>query len=276
MAAIDDHIQHIEAERDGLMADTMPPFEVFRAGYQSPTLLRHGSRLNQIYTAALPWMNRRQPETSTLEEAFQTARERCDAHLEQASDGDPRTRQQILLAAAAYYYSNPAHSGSDESLWQTGAKTEAGTRESGIAQEMIQALRRTGILDELDIHSGYMVRYPGASPLPVPPAPVKIVGVWFNYWRYVAKERGLPVPERMQDVEDAHHRWAKEQVKQLAQTRFKGITLEIRRHDGRAIAYTRRGNIFGYIAREHTDLVPDEITLYVSRVRDGNYLSIYA
>ena len=276
---IEAHITYVETQRNEIMARTMPPIEVFNAAYQSHELLRVGARFNQIYTSRLPWAKARRKVDRgiSIKDALELARKRSTQYLQQESNGDEHITHLILLAAAAHYYSNPAHTGKDESVWQMGLKAIDGTRLDGIAQKMIQALRHLGILSELtQLDNGYIVRYPGARTLEVPRQPIKIVGVWFNYWCFTAANRDLPIPERMQEVDDANEEWAKEIVKRLANTKFKGITLDIRHENGRAIAYTRQGNLFGYVAKEHTTQVPDQITLHFSLVRDGNYLSIYS
>jgi hypothetical protein len=150
-----------------------------------------------------------------------------------------------------------------------------GTRLDGIAQQTIQALRDIGVLSELtQLENGSIVRYPGARQIATPQRPIKIVGVWFNFWRFTAAHRGLDVPERMQEVSDEDEQWAKTEVEHLANTKFRGMTLKIRHENGRAVAYTPQGNIFGYIAKAHTNDVAEQITLRFSRSRDGNYLSV--
>ncbi|MEL7433632.1 MAG: hypothetical protein AAFN11_06770, partial [Chloroflexota bacterium] len=57
-------------------------------------------------------------------------------------------------------------------------------------------------------------------------------------------------------------------------TRFKDMTLVIRHENGRAIAYTKQSNIFGYIAKEFTNDVGEQITLRFNLCRDGNYLTV--
>jgi len=182
-----------------------------------------------------------------------------------------------LLATAARYYSNPDHSGKDESLWQVGElDVETGVRAEGIAQIMLEALRAVGILDELKpLANGRVLRYPGASTLVYPQKTIKIVGVWFNYWRFLCQQKGETVPERMQDVSKADMDAVKVQVHELAQTRFRDLHLTIRREGGRALAYTEQGNLFGYIAKEHTDDVEESLTIRFAFHRDGNYWVVF-
>jgi hypothetical protein len=278
IGAIEAHITHIETERDTLMARTMPPIELFNQAYASETILKQGARFNQIYTSRLPW-NRTQRGVDRgmpIEEALELARQRSTDYLEAASAGDLDTQHLTLIAAAGYYYANPDHSGKDESLWQMGPYQPDGSRETGIAQQMIQALRRIGILNELSqLEDGRIVRYPGAQTYACPRRPVKIVGVWFNYWRFIAAQRGLVVPERMQQVADADEAWAKAEITQHASGKFRGMTLHIRREDGRALVYTQQGNRFGTIAKEHTDMVGDQMTLRFCIARDGNLLAVF-
>ena len=279
IAAIEHHITFIEGERNAIMQRCLPPIAVFSAAYQSDELLRLGARFNQLYTSQLPWINatRMVDRGLSIEDALALARQRSTDYLVDVSQDDARTQRRILLAAVAHYYSNPNHVGKDESVWQLGPKAIDGTRLDGIAQMMIAALREVGVLAELtQLENGHIVRYPGARQIAIPQPPIKIVGVWFNYWRFTAARRGQAVPERMQAVDDADEQWAKSEVKRLANTRFKGMTLDIRHENGRAIATTQQGNIFGYIAKEHTHQVAAQITLRFSICRDGNYLSIYA
>lgn len=279
IAAIEQHISFIESERDAIMRRCMPPIAVFNAAYQSKEMLQLGARFNQLYTSRLPWAKskRRMDRGIEIEDVLELARQRSTTYLSEASDEDARTQYRILIAAVAHYYSNPQHVGKDESVWQLGPRAVDGTRLDGIAQMMIEALREIGVLDSLtQLASGTIVRYPGARQIPIPQQAIKIVGVWFNYWRFTAAYRGLPVPERMQEVSEADEQWAKDEVELLANTRFKDMTLAIHHEDGRAIAYTKRGNIFGYIAKEFTNDVGDQITLRFSLCRDGNYLTVIA
>lgn len=277
--AIEQHISFIEGERDLLMRECMPPIAVFNVAYQSQVILKLGAGFNQSYTSCLPWTSskRHANQGLAIEEILKRAREMSMRYLDHNSDRDERLSRQILLAATAHYYSNPEHKGKDESVWQLGAEAVDGTRLNGIAQMMIQALREVDVLSELtQLENGYIVRYPGARQMPTLYRPIKIIGVWFNYWRFTAHHQGLIVPERMQEVADEDHKWAKEQVKAFANTQFKDITLAIRHENGRAIAYTQHGHIFGYIAKENTHDVGEEITLRYSRYRDGNYFSVYS
>ena len=276
--AIETHITHIESERDALMATTMPPIELFNHAYSSEAILKQGARFNQIYTSRLPWnrSKRMVDRGLPIEAALELARQRSTDYLNGISDGDRETQYLILIAAAGHYYANPDHSGKDESLWQLGPRQHDGSREAGIAQQTIQALRRVGILNELSqLEGGRVVRYPGAQRLDCPRRPVKIVGVWFNYWRFIAGQRGLPVPERMQQVGEADEAWAKTEVAQRASGKFRGMTLTIQREGGRARVYTRQGNRFGTLAKEHTDAVGEQITLRFCIARDGNLLTVF-
>jgi len=266
VSGIEDHINYIQTERDLIMSQTMPPIDVFNVAYQSPDTLAEGARLNQIYTACLPWAKnrKRRGQQVSIEDSLAQARRETTHYIKQISQEDERFEYALLLAAVAHYYSNPEHIGRDEAVWQFGAKNpHTGTRENGIAQQMIQALRMAGVLNELSrLENGRVVRYPSAKTLLTPQSPIKIVGVWFNYWRYTCKDKGQPIPERMQAVDKVDMDWAKEEVAKLAHTQFRNMTLEIRLEGERAIAYTQHNNIFGYIAKEHThDVTPGKTQL---------------
>ena len=283
VAGIEDHINYNEAERDLIMSQTMPPIEVFNIAYRSSSLLTQGARFNQIYTSCLPWaqgrrhQNQRSP--ATIEECLEKSRQETSAYLAQVSEGDAQSRYELLLAATSHYYSNPAHIGRDESIWQLGEKNpHTGIREKGIAQETIQALREVGVLDEISrLECGRIVRYPSARIFPVPGHAIKIVGVWFNYWRYICKERGQSIPDRMQAVDKADIEWAKEAVAKLTHTQFRNMTLDIRREGDRAIVYTQQSNIFGYIAKEQTqDISIGQTTLRFALAKKDHVWAIFS
>jgi len=283
VAGIEEHISYIQAERDVIMAQTLPPIEVFNVAYQSSERLPQGARLNQIYTSRLPWIQgrqkHRQGKAVSIEDWLECARQETTAYLAHESQGDVQIEHVILLSALAHYYSNPEHTGHDESVWQLGRKDpHTRNRERGIAQQTIQALREIGILSELScLDNGRIARYPSAKVLPTPRNPIKIIGVWFNYWRYICKERAQCIPERMQDVEKCDIEWSKDEVIKLAQTQFRNMTLDIRQENDRAIAYTQQGNIFGYIAKENTHDVPlGRIQLRFSIAKKDSYWAIFS
>lgn len=283
VAGIEEHINYIQAERDLIMAQTMPPIEVFNASYQSSDLLTQGARFNQIYTSRLPWAQRRRQQNqgipATIEESLDQARQETSTYLDQMSRGDTQTRYELLLAATSHYYSNPDHIGRDESVWQLGEKNpHTGTREKGIAQDTIQALREVGVLEQISrLDNGRIVRYPSARVLPISRPAIKIVGVWFNYWRYTCKLRGQGVPERMQEVTKADMDWSKDQVSRLVHTQFRNMKLDIRQEGERAIAYTQQDNIFGYIAKDQTqDVTIGETTLHFALAKKDHVWAIFS
>ncbi|MEL7432617.1 MAG: hypothetical protein AAFN11_01600, partial [Chloroflexota bacterium] len=260
IAGIEEHIAYIQTERDVIMTQASPPIEVFRVGYES-SMLERGARFNQIYTSRLPWASRKRRGNLPIEDTLELARQDTTKYLDRESDGDGQTKYRVLLAALAHYYTNPDHIGRDESVWQLGPKNHMGTRDSGIAQDTIQALREVGILDQLSrLNNGRIVRYPSARVLPTASHPVKIAGVWFNYWRAVCAADDKEVPERMQQVKKSDADWAKVQVEQLAHSTFRNMTIEIRLEGDRAVAYTEKGNIFGYIAKDNTQDVVEGFT----------------
>ncbi|MDQ7028037.1 MAG: hypothetical protein Q9P44_21045 [Anaerolineae bacterium] len=101
------------------------------------------------------------------------------------------------------------------------------------------------------------------------------MGVWFNYWRFIAVQRGLAVPERMQEVADEDEQWAKEEVAKRANSSFRNMPLRIQHQAGRAIAYTAQGNLFGYIAKDNTHDVSETITIHFCIAKDGNLLTVF-
>ncbi|MEO1666757.1 MAG: hypothetical protein AAFU54_19115 [Chloroflexota bacterium] len=260
IAGIEEHIAYIQKERDVIMTQASPPIDVFRIGHDTLAMLEKGARFNQLYTSNLPWASKKRQRHSSNQDTLDTAREETTHYLASVSGGDTEEQYRILLAALAHYYTNPDHIGRDESVWQLGPVNHMGTRDRGIAQDTIQALREVGILDQLNrLDNGRIVRYPSARVLPTANRPIKIIGVWFNYWRAVCAEQGREVPERMQDVEKPDAEWAKQQVEQLAHSTFRNMTIKIMLEGDRAVAHTEKG-IFGYIAKDNTQDVVEGLT----------------
>lgn len=255
------HIRTIKAQRDHLMVKTIPPLALFQHVFEQPETLQQGAKLSQLYTGALPWVRGKRRRSGS----YELARQRSQAYLARF----PPDRQTAVLCGALAHYYLKTSTGHDGAAWQIGERVEEG-RKPGIAQLTIRALREIGILDELAETETGIVRYPGAKVLEATGTAITITGVWFNWYRAYLQSRGQSLPEMMNDVAKEQAHWAKEQVTQLTRTQFRNLTLTIRNDDERKIAYTLRGNIFGYIAREDTDKVGDAITVRFGIVKDGN------
>jgi hypothetical protein len=151
-----------------------------------------------------------------------------------------------------------------------GEQCPDGKRASGIAQKSIQALREVGALDEIG-ETGYgLIAYPGATVRQPAMRSAGITGVWFNWLRAQNAGNGRPLPERMQDVPRPGQRMAKERIAHLAKTQFPGMRLRVAQEGGRLVAFTERGNLFGYLKGTEGVQPGDEIELGVSTTKDGN------
>ena len=80
------------------------------------------------------------------------------------------------------------------------------------------------------------------------------------------------MPTTMTDVSKSQAEWAKTKIAQLTQTQFRDFMLHIRDENGRKVAYTANGNLFGYISRDSAGRVEegDHLMIQAAIARDGN------
>lgn len=160
----------------------------------------------------------------------------------------------ILLGAAAHLYSQGPDAGEavrDQLLWQLGQEISNGRRERSVAQDFIQALRDIGLLGQpLWWCEGVYLSWPDVTERPCAiTVPVTFHGVWFNYYRVQH-----PQVTRMSQVPAAVRQQIKAKVQQLAESKFTGLRLTITgAENGRTVAYTEQGNLFGYVKRYHEE-----------------------
>ncbi len=261
MKAVADHIAVFTQERDRLMAAAMPPRTIFDHALSDPALIPVGARLNSLYTGTLKQV----AGHFVTDEIYDLARNRCQALLDAHP---PEQRTAIILAAIAHYYIGEAV-GRDAAVWQIGVITTEG-RQPGIARLTIRALREVGVLDEISETVYGTLRYPGAKILEPVRATIGINGIWYNYLGAWLQQHDRDVPATMNDVSKAQARWAKERVERLAQTGVHNLRLAVRMEGERKLAYTERGNLFGYISKDSADRVGERITIRLAIARDGN------
>ncbi|MCA9946085.1 MAG: hypothetical protein KC449_21525, partial [Anaerolineales bacterium] len=156
-AGVKGHIQAMQEKRDELVNQARPPQAVLDAVEGDPEAVKLGAGLNKAYAAALRMGKGH--HTSVLERAKAAAKDYL-AHF------PPERRGSILLGALASVYGKE-DGGADTAVWLAGSKEDAdqfqpGIGHSSIAHKTIEALRETGILDNIIQTKEGLVIYPAA------------------------------------------------------------------------------------------------------------------
>lgn len=255
------HISTVEAARNALMAQAQPPLEIFQYA-QEHALLEIGGRFNTTYATAL------QPMSQTGHpNAYDRARQRCEHFL--VTQRGTYSPEAILLGALANCYLN--HN-SDAAVWQPGAPGANDSRQAGIANLTLQALRSIGVLDSLKLAPNQMLkRYPSVVPQYRRTTQIDLNGVWFNY----LNAKGLHY-KQMSDVEALMATQAKQDIAQLAAEKLSGYTLDVHRENGsRLVVYGPQGHLFAYIAKQHeAQITGNRLRILTARAHDGNLQAV--
>jgi hypothetical protein len=267
--SVQQHISHIEGQRDHLSEQTMPPQAIFDSAFEQPESIGLGAKFNRVYTTALRQATKDQAEVRP--EHRDAAREAAEVFLDRHS---PQQQDAILRGAivSAYIREKP---GSDAAVWLAGGKAEQGNRLPGIAQRTIRSLREIGVLNEVaDVEGGSgVIVYPGAATREPHYRTVGINGVWHNLYNSHAVGSNWALAEKAEDVPKEQRRWAKSQVSALAAA-GENIPLEIREEEingrKRKIAYDGEGRRFGTISRDSSERVGQSITVKFAVSHDGN------
>lgn len=264
------HVRKMEAARDELAAQAMPPQTVFDAAMEDPESVRLGGMLNQTYARAI--RSRPNPDLPPTPDDHDAARQSVEGYLNRF----PEEQHTAILRGAmvsAYMGEEPS---SDNAVWLMGKQRDDGTRAPGVAQKSIQALREVGVLDEIGETSLGLIAYPGATVREPAYQSAGITGVWFNYFKVQEEAAGRPVPGKYGDVPRPKQREAKARIAHLAKHDFPGKRLRVDTDDtGKLAAYTECGNLFGYLKGVEDVQPGDVIELGVSTTKDGNLRAQY-
>jgi len=222
-------------------------------------------------------------DTAVSESIYQAARQASETYLAQWPAAQ---RAFVLLGAAAYLYVQGPEAcpepgrrvGApvrDGLLWQLGEKRPSGTgREPGIAQALLAALRQIGLLGEPVWTTAGAVLHYADEPAPQERGvPVRLNGTWLN----LLNATGSKQYQRMGDVPPAEREQAKALVANYAATKFQGMTLTTAvTDDNRVITRTPRGNLFGYVQRDHelAAIRHDQWRIAWATAVDGNVLAV--
>ena len=269
-SVIKEHIDHMRAHRDQLVARAMPPRQVFDSVFDDPDALEWGAKFNAVYGKTLAQTGR----------DFDSAREASEAYLARFPDEE---HGRVLRGAIASSYMSADKDGkplSDAAVWQRGSETETGERLHGIAHKTLGALREIGVIDEIGETAESVVVYPGALVREPTVRTLGIRGVWFNLHKEQARATGQSLPEnvKMRDVSKARRAALKDTVEEQSQTTYRDIVLRVdRSKSGQLLAYTDEGNLFGKLQHADESIQPgDRIRLNHTRARDGNLRSTYS
>jgi hypothetical protein len=261
------HCAAFERTRDTLVERALPPPALFEHVFTSPEFdyIEAGRGLHTTHHTTLRLLLR---ETTRLSASdYAQARAATEAYLERF----PTALQPIMLRTAlvsGYMSEQP----SDTVLWFHGSTTEQG-RTPGIAHRTIAALRDIGLLHE----TGKQSEMPLTAQARSYQRAIGINGVWFHWVQRWQEQRGQPADTLMRGVPRKTAVWAKTQIAQFAQTRYRGLTLHIQTEGSRKVAYLPdRQHLFGYLSQDSAARVPEgEITLAFSLSHDGNLCSLW-
>jgi hypothetical protein len=214
-------------------------------------------------------------DTAVAETLYQAARQASEAYLMQWPTAQ---RPFVLLGAAAYLYIHGPEGGApvrDGLLWQLGEKRPCGPgREPGIAQAMLAALRQSGLLGEpVWTTAGAVLHYADEPALRQRGVPIRLNGVWLNLLNATSPQQY----QRMGDVPPAEREQAKARIADYAPTKFQGMRLTTAVTDNnRVITRTPRGNLFGYVQRDHelAAIRHDQWRIAWATAVDGNVLAV--
>ncbi|MBI5928187.1 MAG: hypothetical protein HY862_02680 [Chloroflexi bacterium] len=260
VAVIQSHIQDFTAERERLIGETMPPVEIFDHAMSQPDSLKIASDFIRQY-------NRILAQGRVSNEDWAAHEQAAEASMALLARYTLEERHGILLAVLAHSYLGESV-GRDGAAWQMGSEDEL-----PMARMTLQALRSIGLLDEIDqMEQGGLLRYPAAHILETPLCSIGINGVWFNWLRVWLSAQGQALPSSMADVPKSQAEWAKNKIAHLAQTQFRDFGLHIRDENGRKVAYTVHGNLFGYLSRDSAGRVAqgDQLNIQAAIAQDGN------
>ena len=153
----------------------------------------------------------------------------------------PDSRCAILRGAIASAYMNDTPM-SDAAVWVPGTQTADG-RLPGVAETTLSALREIGLLSEIGQSEDGAIVYPSEI---VSWPTYKSIGIknpWFGIYQQEARDAGLPVPERMQDLDQVTRQAARQQFKKTAKD-FSGQEVTIREEQNER---TKQNELIAYI-----------------------------
>lgn len=183
------------------------------------------------------WAAKNAKESWTAED-HDRVRDHMHKHL---THHHPDVHKAILRGAIASAYMNDTPT-SDAAVWVPGTGAPDG-RLPGVAETTLSALREIGLLNEIGESEDGVIVYPSAIIEEPIYQSVGIKNAWFGIYQQQAKDAGLPVPERPQDVDSETRKAARQQFKQTAKD-FSGQEIVLREEEN---SRTGKKELIAYI-----------------------------
>jgi len=164
---------------------------------------------------------------------------------------------------------------SDAAVWVPGIQTPEYGRLPGIAETTLSALREIGLLNEIDQTEDGVIAYPGAVIEEPTYQSIGIKEAWFIWLQQDAKTRGLPVPERSQDLDKATRKEARQAFKKAASS-YQGQEITIKEEENdrtsqkELIAYIGDDVRLGVVSNPDQLADGQKITIKCSFARSSN------
>jgi hypothetical protein len=223
-------VRWLENRRDELAGPVALPNPGLDYVFARPQAIVLGAAYLQHYNAAYNQLRRQRPSGLRTEE-YDTLRQHAESFRAQF----PRRHHEDILLGAADSLHMRAQSGSDAALWLPGEQTDKSFK-PGIGNKMLAALRRVGVLHDLDYVPGDKLSS-GQTNAPQE-ASYEVVGIR-DVWRYVSpSDKALTQPARKR---------AQERVREMARGRLRNLTLTLRREGQILAAYTPQGKRLGVL-----------------------------
>lgn len=232
----------LKEARHSYAEDTLPPMEVFefvhashkaaQADSNAPDYFRLGKKVNSLYYQTLNAAKSKGAGSAALE----TARLKVEDYLKAYP---PDVQEGIMLGTLVASYAKDEtdkteSSGYDGVAWLMGSKDSIGRRQSGLANVTMNALRRLGVLNQLDEGEGGIYSYPSAQIRDRSHSTMRINAVHRAFFNFAAEREGRRLYEQYDkdnpaDVEErkTYAKKAREQVAQFARS-GQTVDLEVR------------------------------------------------
>lgn len=260
------HIDEMGARREARAAAARMPAKLFDSVFAAPNTIQLGAGYLQQYSRHVKQLLRQRP-SGLRPEDYAFLRKEAEQHLNQY----PERMHNSILRGALVSLQLGEKGNSDAALWLRGERLPDGGYRPGIGNKMNAALREIGLLGEPMTTKSGTVLYYDPEPQVSTVRTVGIRDVWFHHYRWEQEKHRQPLPETKGDIPKNLRTAAKQKIAKASQTSFRKMRLRIKAENGRFVAYTENGNLFGLLDGEE-GFDPDEetITIQYAYAVDGN------
>ncbi len=253
------HVDVLQQAIDALSLRCMPPLKLFDVGatWQEQAVVVHAAYSKTIGLA----VSKQRIDANTYDTAY--------GATEQMLAQWPAYEANLFAGLVSLIYMGGLLTPkSDNVLWQTNQREGS---EPDVAQRFIDAMRQLGVLS-LPVWSD-----DGATLVKTVESaehqaiPLALSGTWFNLLR-VQK----PHLQQMRDASKQESMTAKRRLMQIA-PKFVDQVLSLEIRDTRLVAWTARGNLFGYVKQGQESLIGRAKALQITHIcatKDGNINAI--